>query len=149
MIEEDQEADIAKMKLLAEQFSNVVVSTDLHSDWKAWRSSLLHGLSKDAVEKLTSHDMSKLVQNDGLSSLDPALSLVAAIGLVIPATTVDRERRFSAVGRIKTKLRTRLTESSLENLLFIVCEGPGIGNFNFDEAVICWVYDSRRRVNVL
>ena len=54
LIEEDQlqEADMAKMELLSEQFSNVVVSTDLHSDWKAWRSSVLHGLSKDAVEKL-------------------------------------------------------------------------------------------------
>ena len=108
----------------------MVVSTDLHSDWKAWRSSVLHGLSKDAVEKLTAHDMMrKLVQNDGLSSLYPTLSLVAAIGLVIPMTTVNCERGFSAVGRIKSKLRTRLTESSLENLLFIVCDDPGIGNF--------------------
>ena len=94
-IEEDQEADMAKMKLLAEQFSNVVVSTNLHSDWKAWRSSVLHGLSKDAVEKLTTHNMMrKLVQNDGLSSLYPALSLVAAIGIIIPATTADCERGF-------------------------------------------------------
>ena len=140
---------MAKMKLLAEQFSNVVVSTDLHSDWKAWRSSVLHGLSKDAVEKLPAHDiMRKLVQNDGLSSLYPALSLVAAIGVVIPATTVDCQQGFSAVGRIKTKLRTRLTESSLEDLLLIVCEGPGIGNFNFDEAVTCWA-NHGRRVNVL
>ena len=109
LIKEDQEADMAKM-LLAEQFSNVVVSTDLHSDWKAWRSSVLHGLSKDAVEKLTAHNMMReLVQNDGLSYLYSALSLVAAIGPVIPATTVDCERGFSAVGRIKTKRRTRLS----------------------------------------
>ena len=100
---------MAKMKLLVKQFRNVVVSTDLHSDLKAWRSSVLHGLLKDAVEKLTAHDtMRKLVQNDGLSSLYLALSLVPAIGLVIPATTVDCERGFSAVGRIKTKLRMRL-----------------------------------------
>ena len=128
----------------------MVVSTDLHSDWKAWRSSVLHGLSKDAVEKLTALDMMrKLVRNDGLSYPYPALRLVAAIGLVIPATTVDRERGFSAVGRIKTKLRTQLTESSLENLLFIVCEGPSIGHFNFDKALTCWANDGRRHVNVL
>ena len=73
------------MKLLAEQFSNVVVSTDLCSDWKAWRSSVLHGLSKDAVEELTAHDMMrKLVQINDLSYLYPALSLVAAIGLGYP-----------------------------------------------------------------
>ena len=36
--------------------------------------------------------MRKLVQNDGLSSLYLALSLVAAVGLVIPATTVDCEQ---------------------------------------------------------
>ena len=63
--------------------------------------------------------------------LYPALGLIAADGLVIPATTVDCERGFSAVGHIKTKLRARLTELSLENLLFIACEDPGIGNFNF------------------
>ena len=137
------------MKFLAEQFSNVVVSTDLHSDWKAWRSSVLHCLSKDAVEKLTAHDMMrKLVQNDCLFSLYPALSLVAAIGLVIPATAVDC-RGFSAVGRIETKLIPRLTESSLENLLFIFFKGPGIGNFNFDEAVTCWANHGRQCVNVL
>ena len=80
----------------------------------------MHGLSKDAAEKLTAHDMMrKLVQNDGLSYLYPALSLVAAIGLIILATAVDCEWGFSAVGRIKTKLRTWLTELSLENLLFI------------------------------
>ena len=93
--------------------------------------------------------MGKLVQNDGFSYLYPALSLVAALGLVITVTTVDCERGFSAVGRIKTKLRTWLTESSLENLFFIVCEGPGIGNFNFDEAVTCWANHSRRCVIVL
>ena len=83
------------MELLAEQFRNVVVSTNLHRDWKAWRSSVLHDLSKDAVEKLNTHDMMrKLVQNDGWSSLYLALSLVAAIGLVIPATTVDCEQGF-------------------------------------------------------
>ena len=92
------------------------------------------------------------MQNDGLSFLYPALSLVAAVGLVIPATTVDCDRGFSAVGRIKTKLRTQLTGLSLENILFIVCEGPqtpGIGNFNFDEAVTCWANHGRRQVNVL
>ena len=78
--------------------------------------------------------MRKLVQNDDLSSLYPAFSLVAAISLVSPATTVDCELGFSSVGHIKTK---QLTESSLENLLFNVCEGLDIGNFNFDKAVTC------------
>ena len=95
LIEEDQVADMATMKLLAKQSSNVVVSTDLHSDWKTWRSCVLYGLLKDAVEKLTALDMMrKLVQNDGLSSLYLALSLVVAIGVVIPVTTVDSERGF-------------------------------------------------------
>ena len=44
--------------------------------------------------------------------------------------SADCERGFSTLGRITTKLRSRLTNSSLNSLLMISMEGPPIQKFD-------------------
>ena len=62
-------------------------------------------------------------------------------------STVDCERGFSAVGRIKTKLRNSLAEYSLNHLMFISVEGPPFKEFDFEAAVADWARSKNRRLN--
>ena len=51
---------------------------------------------------------------------------------VVPMHSADCERGFSALGRVKTKLRSRLTNKSL---LIINLEGP---DFDFNSTIQKW-----------
>ncbi|KAI8487153.1 hypothetical protein Bbelb_349510 [Branchiostoma belcheri] len=52
--------------------------------------------------------------------------------------TADCERAFSTLKRVKTRLRSRLKTSTLNNLLKISIDGPHIDDFNFEEAATVW-----------
>ena len=54
------------------------------------------------------------------------LGNIASSLLVGPMHSADCERGFSALGRIRTKTRSRLTNKSLNSLLTISVEGPDI-----------------------
>ena len=60
--------------------------------------------------------------------------------------SVDCERGFSAMGRIKTKLRSRLTNHALNSLMFISIEGCDIPNFDFDAVLKKWSLIRNRRL---
>ena len=49
--------------------------------------------------------------------------------LIVPASTADCERGFSAVNRIKTSMRNRLKTDTLDRLLLIDLEGKEINKF--------------------
>ena len=65
-----------------------------------------------------------LVEKTDLADLFPNLFRIALIGLLIPTSTADCEIGFSALKRIKTPLRNRLSNPICVNLLFISIEGP-------------------------
>ena len=48
--------------------------------------------------------METLVENNTLQAMFPNLAKIAAIGLLLPMSTADCERGFSALQRIKTNL---------------------------------------------
>ena len=68
--------------------------------------------------------MSKLTSNAQLLNMFPNLAQLSAIGLVIPMSTADCERGFSALRRIKIDLRNRLSSKVLNALMAILIEGP-------------------------
>ena len=71
-------------------------------------------------------------------ALYPNLAKISASLLVIPVHSADCERGFSALGRIKNKLRSRLTNKSLNSLLMISLNGPPLKDFNFQFALQKW-----------
>ena len=93
--------------------------------------------------------MELLVEKEDLLSIFPNLCHIALIGLLIPASTADCERGFSALKRIKTPLRNRLSNPTALQLMFISIEGPSIANFNFDDACTSWASKRNRRIKVL
>ena len=68
--------------------------------------------------------LKELLTNDMLIALFPSLHKLATICLSIPISTASVERSFSDMKLIKNRLRNRLTELSLSNLMKIVIESP-------------------------
>ena len=60
--------------------------------------------------------------------------------------SADCERGFSALGRVKTKLQSRLTNKSLNSLLVINLEGPELNDFDFNSTMQMWASIRKRRV---
>ena len=77
-------------------------------------------LKRMSVHQLMSH----LVRSEELKLMFPNLAKLAAIGLLLPMSAVDCERRFSALTRVNTNLRNRLSAKTLDHLLVITSEGP-------------------------
>ena len=68
------------------------------------------------------------------------------MALVLPVSTVDCERCFSVMKRVKTTLRNRISTTTLDSLLRIRIEGPESADFNFAETAKKWAAIRNRRL---
>ena len=69
----------------------------------------------------------------------PNIIKLMSILLCLSVSTASVERSFSAMKTIKTRLRNRLTDSSLGNLLKIAIEGPEkISDLDLDNIIDIW-----------
>ena len=92
-----------------------IVSSDRSTEWKTYRQLLIM-LPKDDI----SMQLKELLTNDMLIALFPNLHKLATICLSIPISTASAEQSFSDMKLIKNRLRNRLIELSLSNLMKIV-----------------------------
>ena len=88
--------------------------------------------------------MTHLLKGEELKSL----TKLAAIGLLLLLSTVDCERGFSTLSRVKTDLRNRLCNRTLNNLLIISIEGPDTEDYPYDKACNLWASWRNRRIQV-
>ena len=132
-----------EVELLARQFNPAVVNADdLLSEWRIWKASVQTD-GTDLDEKNARQVAQMFAKSEALKVLYPDLYSLACVALVLPMSTVDCERGFSAVGRIKTKLRNRLSEYSPNHLMFISVEGTSFKEFGFAD----WARSKNRRLN--
>ena len=68
--------------------------------------------------------LSALLSSTTIATSFPNLAKLAAILIVLPVTTATVERTFSSMKLIKTRLRNRMGESTLEHTMIICIEGP-------------------------
>ena len=92
-----------------------IVASDLSTEWKKYRQQ-----PKDDI----SMQLKELLINDMLIALFPNLHKLATICLSILISTASAERSFSDMKLIKNRLRNRLTELSLSNLMKFVFLSP-------------------------
>ena len=92
--------------------------------------------------------MTQILSTTELKTMFPNLCKLAAIGLLLPMSTVDCERGFSALTRIKTDIRNRLSSKILNNLMTISVEGPPPEEFPYDKACDIWAAWRNRRIDV-
>ena len=91
--------------------------------------------------------MNSLLTSDTLSSGFPNLGKLAAIALVLPVTTATVERTFSDMKLVKTRIRSRLGEETLDYTMRICIEGPDKLSDEDLDAIIChWKQQKTRRI---
>lgn len=64
---------------------------------------------------------------------------------VLPISAAQCERGFSAQNRIKSKVRSSLSVTTLEDLARISTEGPSLMQFAPEPSVKSWLSASKRR----
>ncbi len=67
------------------------------------------------------------------------LTKLSTIAALIPVSTAECERAFSAMNRIKVDLRNRLKTTTLNSLMRISIEGPSHLILILTEQLICGV----------
>ncbi|XP_058469224.1 uncharacterized protein LOC131443548 isoform X3 [Solea solea] len=72
---------------------------------------------------------------DGWRQIYPLLSRLAAVALVIPVSSVDCERDFSTMNRVKSDLRNSLQGEHLAVCLRVSINGSNPEEFNFGRAL--------------
>ena len=102
-----------------------VSQIDIHpeetaSEWKLFRRIIY----KQYLEKSLQDVLLTLTRKDDIRAGFPNLSKLAEILEVLPVTTATVEQSFSSMKLIKTRLRSRMGEETLEHAMQICIEGP-------------------------
>ena len=79
-----------------------------------------------------------LTMDTTLSITYPNFVKLAEVCLTLPISTADCERAFSTMRRVKTRLRSEMNNSTLNNCMRISIEGPSLQSFDFNAAVESW-----------
>ena len=89
--------------------------------------------------------LKELATNEMQKSMFPNLNTLAIISLSIPVATASVERSFSQMKLIKSRLRNRLSDTSLSHLLKIAIESPDtLQDCDLEEIVDMWNRKGRR-----
>ena len=87
-----------------------------------------------------------LCTNSTTNTIFPNMSTLAKICRVIPIHTADVKRTFSQLKLIKTSIRNRMQEQTLDSLLRIAIEGPPLNSFPVAKTVALWASKKQRRL---
>ena len=136
------------VKVLIERFGGYPVE-DALVEWAVFKQyfddhlEMVNGKTATATEILE-----KLCSDAGLRGVFPIITSLAACYRVLPPHTADCERDFSQMKIIKTYLRNRMSQPTLDGLMRLVIEGPSVGEFPFDRAVKMWANQKNRRLKL-
>ena len=123
--------------------SPIISCQDLKSEWLDFRIYMFSNCGKMSMKGVLT---SLATQNNTTSIVYPNLSKLAQICLVLPIGTADCERRFSTMKRIKTRLRSQMSNITLNHCMRISMEGEAFDKLDFDNAVDSWSRLKNRRI---
>lgn len=116
---------------------------DTESEWKLFRRVMFVQHKQSSLQQV----LSALVRDGDISAAFPNLAKLAAILMVLPVTTATVERTFSSMKLIKTRLRSRMGESTLEHAMRICVEGPDqLPNQTLEEVIDHYKHAKKRRL---
>ena len=120
----------------------LVSSKEVLSEWKSIRSLIW--------QRYRTMETNKAWRNMFIDcSQDfPNFFKLLSIILILPVSTVYCERGFSYHNITKNKIRNRLTNENVDNLMRIMLEGEDIANFDFNEAYKIWANEANRLINL-
>ena len=139
---------VQKLEVLISHYSphGVIDSEAARNELRVFNSVIAANV---VTSQLTTRNlMSHLLSTSKLTIMFPNLAKLATIALLLPMSSVDCERGFSALSRVKTDLRNRLSSRTLNDLLMITIEGPAPESFPYDSACNIWASWRSRRIDV-
>ncbi|KAK5855574.1 hypothetical protein PBY51_007239 [Eleginops maclovinus] len=137
----DESRAISDLQLLAKQFPPISEMA-LLQEWQSYKVLITTVILKD---KSQLEIMTAMASGyDELHLLYPNLSLLSAIALTIPVSSVNCERDFSAMNRIKTDLRNRLQGNSLTACMKMSINGPQVKDLQYSRALEIFFSKPRR-----
>ncbi|XP_059911000.1 uncharacterized protein LOC132460027 [Gadus macrocephalus] len=129
---QSDEQNNAHLKILANKFlpENEI---NVIQEYQSFREHIHRGQFKDKSQA----DILRLLASecDEWGLIYPLLSRLAAIALVVPVSSVNCERDFSTMNRVKTDLRNRLQGEHLAACLRISINGPEPEDLNYQRAL--------------
>lgn len=134
-----------QLQTLLDHYSpSLVDAIKANEEWSNFLPDMIRLFTKKTYYSV----LSSLTSNTVLIATYPELSKLAAAALVVPMSTADCERGFSAMNRIKTDLRNSLKTETLDQLMRISIEGKEREYFNFNRAADMWASKGNRRLHV-
>ncbi len=80
---------------------------------------------------------------DSYKAIFPQMFSLMNILLAIPVSTATVERSFSQMKLVKNRLRSRLSDVSLTQLMRVAIEGPELTTVNFEEILAIFGQQNR------
>lgn len=99
-----------------------------------FRSYLLTKSNKENIPK-TALEMCKMIYDDDIQNIYPYVNIALRMFLCCPASNCSSERSFSALKRVKTYLRSRMTDDRLNNLAILHIESEITTQIQYDEVI--------------
>ncbi|KAK0134769.1 Zinc finger protein 862 [Merluccius polli] len=128
----DYTMEVSQLQILAKRFCPDQEKV-LLQEWFSFKNHVLTG----PFQNKSQEELLRLLASeyDEWADLYPCLSLLASIALIVPVSSVNCERDFSAMNRIKTDLRNRLQGEHLAACLRISINGPLPKEVPYDRAL--------------
>ena len=121
-----------------------VTASSIKAEWQELRIYLCGYCRSKSMADI----LQLLIHNPTLQASYPNFSKLAHICQTLPIHTADCERAFSTMRRVKGRLRSEMTNSTLNHCMRISIEGPTLEEFNFNESVDSWGNLKNRRIAI-
>ena len=132
------------VRQLSEYYKNSAILTGTENCLAEWSSC------KQLIQntQFTKHGevIHYLSTDPSMHRMYPNLCTLAQICRVVPIHSADVERSFSQLKLVKTNIRNRMFEKTLDSLLRITIEGPEVNEFHVKDAVTLWASKKNRRI---
>ena len=113
------------------------------AEWEFFRRVLYKEFKELSMTEL----YGKLLTDDTIKAAFPNIVSLASLAITLPVTTATVERSFSDMKLIKTRLRNRLGEESLDQAMRICIEGPDtLSDADMVEIITHWKEQKPRRI---
>ena len=112
------------MQKLGEHYTSgdtpIVDSDELSTEWFDLRIYLINNCSTLSIKDVL---ILFAKSNTTISTVYPNFCKLAQLFLTLPVSTADCERAFSTMKRIKTRLRSKMTNKTLNHCMRVSMEG--------------------------
>lgn len=123
----------------------IINKDELLGEWHSLRVYMINECRSKSLK-----EMLKILakQTSTLALAHPNIAILAQVCITLPITTCDCERAFSTMRRVKSRLRSEMKNSTLNDCMRVSIEGPDMEDFNFDSCVDAWSKLKNRRISL-